>query len=216
MANFVPSKKEAKDFNNGVAYVGENKALGIQGDMVQAETINNLVESSLYSQEKAELAQSIADGALTVANEALDKAEHGVGGDFVTLDTEQEITGKKEFTGYDIFQGEPNPDGEKAPKFAGIRLKKGDESFGARIAFGDSADGAYEDFAYIEEDEDDHLKIYASAGIDIDSPDFVTCRGEEIATQEWVKKNSPKASATTFGGVKVYQDEQGHWHIDTE
>lgn len=54
MANFIPSKKEATDFNNGVQYVGKNEALGIEGDRVQAETINNLIESALYSQEMAE------------------------------------------------------------------------------------------------------------------------------------------------------------------
>ena len=45
MANFIPSKKEAKDFNNGVAYIGEDKAHGIAGDAVKAETINNIIES---------------------------------------------------------------------------------------------------------------------------------------------------------------------------
>lgn len=51
MANFIPSEKKASDFNNGVAYVGENKALGITGDAVKAETINNLIESILWLQE---------------------------------------------------------------------------------------------------------------------------------------------------------------------
>lgn len=59
MASFIPSKHEANEYNNGVQYVGENKALGITGDMVQATTINNLVESALYSQEVAERAEEI-------------------------------------------------------------------------------------------------------------------------------------------------------------
>lgn len=67
MANFISSKKESSDFNNGVQYVN--------GDIVQAETINNLVESALYSQEKAELSQTIADSALTVSEKALSKIE---------------------------------------------------------------------------------------------------------------------------------------------
>lgn len=46
MANFEPSKKTADNFNGGVAYVN--------GDAVQAETINNLVESALYTQEVVE------------------------------------------------------------------------------------------------------------------------------------------------------------------
>lgn len=43
MANFIASKKEAKDFNNGVQYVN--------GDILQAESINNMVEGILYAQE---------------------------------------------------------------------------------------------------------------------------------------------------------------------
>lgn len=54
MANFIPSKHEANEYNNGNQYVNEDKVLGIEGDGLQAETINNLVESALYSQEKAE------------------------------------------------------------------------------------------------------------------------------------------------------------------
>lgn len=42
MADFVPSKKEASDFNEGVQY--------IDNDIVQPSTINDLVESALYSQ----------------------------------------------------------------------------------------------------------------------------------------------------------------------
>ncbi len=48
MSNFTPSRKTANDFNNGVEYID-----GIDdeiGDAVQAETINNLVESALYTQ----------------------------------------------------------------------------------------------------------------------------------------------------------------------
>lgn len=56
MANFIPSKKEASDFNSGVQY--------INGDMVQAVTINNLVESALYSQQTADTAKATAQDAL--------------------------------------------------------------------------------------------------------------------------------------------------------
>lgn len=81
MANFIPSKKEAKDFNNGTQYVN--------GDALQSETINNLVESALYSQQTAEgavsfvntgiqEAKNIAEGAVTVANEAKEKVESAI------------------------------------------------------------------------------------------------------------------------------------------
>lgn len=53
MANFIPSKKEATDFNNGQQYVGANPSLGIEGDKLQAETINNLIESQLWVQDNA-------------------------------------------------------------------------------------------------------------------------------------------------------------------
>lgn len=59
MANFIPSKKEAKDFNNGVAYIGEDKAHGIAGDAVQAETINNIIESILYLQKSKSIKKII-------------------------------------------------------------------------------------------------------------------------------------------------------------
>ena len=69
MAQFTPSKKTINDFNDGEEYLNRI-------DVVQADTINNLVEGLLYAQEHGES-----------------------GGDkFVTLDTEQTITGKKTFT----------------------------------------------------------------------------------------------------------------------
>lgn len=75
MADFIPSKKEATDFNNGVQYVGEDKAHGITGDIVKSATINNLVESALYSQETAETAKTIANAALDKINGALDNMD---------------------------------------------------------------------------------------------------------------------------------------------
>lgn len=71
MASFIPSKKEATDFNKGVQY--------ISGDVVQAITVNNLVESALYSQSEAELAHAVSDSALTAATEALDKIDNVIG-----------------------------------------------------------------------------------------------------------------------------------------
>lgn len=60
MANFIPSKKQASDFNNGVQYIDE-------ADSVQAETINDLVESALYSQEQADSAKELVDSVVTNA-----------------------------------------------------------------------------------------------------------------------------------------------------
>ena len=44
MAQFTPSKKTIKDFNDGEEYLNRI-------DVVQADTINNLVEGLLYAQE---------------------------------------------------------------------------------------------------------------------------------------------------------------------
>lgn len=68
MANFIASKHEANDFNNGIQYVGQNDTLGIAGDKVKAQDMNNIVESTLYSQEMAETA-------IANASEALEKIE---------------------------------------------------------------------------------------------------------------------------------------------
>lgn len=73
MAEFTPSKKTAQDFNNGIEYINED--VGITGDAVQAETINNLVESALYTQEQAESAARNASDAVDIAEEAKEIAE---------------------------------------------------------------------------------------------------------------------------------------------
>lgn len=70
MAEFTPSKKTAKDFNNGVEYVdGQGNETG---DALQAETINNLVESALYTQEQVDNANSTAKGALSEVEKVLE------------------------------------------------------------------------------------------------------------------------------------------------
>lgn len=53
MANFTPSKKTASDFNAGTKYVDYDPTIGQNGDEVQADTINNLVESQLWTQSLA-------------------------------------------------------------------------------------------------------------------------------------------------------------------
>lgn len=72
MADFIPSKKSAQDFNNGVQYEGYNPTTQELGDAVQAETINNLVESALYSQNQADSAQQAAAGALSQVNQVIE------------------------------------------------------------------------------------------------------------------------------------------------
>lgn len=54
MADFIPSKKTAQDFNNGVQFIDGK-------DPIQAETVNNLVESALYTQDTANEAKTTAD-----------------------------------------------------------------------------------------------------------------------------------------------------------
>lgn len=50
MAEFKPSKKNAVDFNNNTQYRDYDPSTGQNGDAVQASTINNLVESQLWTQ----------------------------------------------------------------------------------------------------------------------------------------------------------------------
>lgn len=72
MAGFTPSKKTPQDFNNGVEYVD---GIGdIEGDAVQAETINNVIESTLYAQEQAETAVSTAQDAKDLVDSVVENA----------------------------------------------------------------------------------------------------------------------------------------------
>lgn len=67
MANFIPSKKIASEFNNGTQY--------LDGDAVQAKTVNDVIESQLWTQALATNAPDttyIADeGAATVGISAM-------------------------------------------------------------------------------------------------------------------------------------------------
>jgi len=97
MAEFTPSKKIAQDFNNGIKYINEED--GIAGDAIQAEAINNLVESNLYTQIQAE-------NAVNTANNALERIENVVN----TGDTPPPVGFH-----YIQFFGEPTP----AQRYAG-------------------------------------------------------------------------------------------------
>lgn len=54
MESFTPSKKSLQDFNNGVKYVDFDPTIGQNGDEVQADTINNLIESQMWVQALAQ------------------------------------------------------------------------------------------------------------------------------------------------------------------
>lgn len=50
MAKFIPSQKTANDFNNDTKYVSYDPNVGTTGDIIQSETVNNLIESQLWTQ----------------------------------------------------------------------------------------------------------------------------------------------------------------------
>lgn len=75
MANFIPTKHEANEYNGGVQYINSDPAQGIGGDALQAETVNNLVESALWTQEEVVSARETAEDAYSVASEANDKVD---------------------------------------------------------------------------------------------------------------------------------------------
>lgn len=66
MAEFTPSKKQASDFNNGVQYVN--------GDVVKPSTVNNLVESALYSQQESDNAKTVAESAMDLVDSVVTNA----------------------------------------------------------------------------------------------------------------------------------------------
>lgn len=70
MADFKPSKKTIQDFNRGVKYLDYDPTTGQNGDEVQAETINNVIESQLFTQGLATNAPDVSeiegDGAASV------------------------------------------------------------------------------------------------------------------------------------------------------
>ena len=67
------------------------------------------------------------------------------------------------------------------------------ESFGNALRFGDR------DFCMIEEDTDDHMRIYAGMGLDVQTPLYFGVSGQGI------KLN---------GGVLKYNSTDGYWELD--
>lgn len=94
MASFTPSKKTTQDFNNGVEYVdGQDNETG---DAVQADTVNNLVESALYTQEQVDNAVSAANSVVSLATNQPNVSEaNNIGIPAVTI--ENTSSGGKRF-----------------------------------------------------------------------------------------------------------------------
>lgn len=69
MAQFEPSKKTANDFNGGNEYINGDGTT--TGDMINADDINNVIESTLYAQSSAESAVNTANAAKQTAQGAL-------------------------------------------------------------------------------------------------------------------------------------------------
>lgn len=67
MAQFTPSKKTIKDFNDGEEYLNRI-------DVVQAETINNLVEAVLYAQEHGESDEYVKKSGDTITGNLVRRA----------------------------------------------------------------------------------------------------------------------------------------------
>lgn len=93
MANFIPTKHEANEYNGGVQYINSDPAQGIEGDALQAKTVNNLVESALYT-------QIVAENAIDIANDVNDKID-----DFIGSQDAPPPVGYH----YIQFNGEPTP-----------------------------------------------------------------------------------------------------------
>lgn len=104
MARFTPSKKTAQDFNHDTQYINDI-------DSVQADTINNLIESALYTQNVADSAQEQAQQAAETAQNAetevqsalQDIAAKAVLTTEQTLSDEQKATARKNI-GLDIVE----------------------------------------------------------------------------------------------------------------
>lgn len=69
MAQFTPSKKTVDDFNNGNEFI--NGYGDVAGDIINADDINNVIESTLYAQTSAESAVNTANAAKQTAQGAL-------------------------------------------------------------------------------------------------------------------------------------------------
>lgn len=85
MSGFIPSPKTAQDFNNGVKYVNGDGTY--TGDVINADTINNVIESQLYSQAQAGSAKSIAESVKSLATNQPDTSlANNVGTPEVTIE----------------------------------------------------------------------------------------------------------------------------------
>lgn len=73
-----------------------------------------------------------------------------------------------------------------------LTLKPSDANYGLRLIFGDLNGST--PYAYIGEDDDDMLTVYAASGVELNtgSNSNVTINGSVAATQSWVKSNTVK------------------------
>lgn len=92
-----------------------------------------------------------------------------------------------------------------SPQFGELRLRPGSNNYGSYLYFGDYS------YCYLQEDSDDHLKIYGSHGVEIttDSGYDLTWGGYTLATQAWVgQQGYITSSAISDMATKTWVDSQ--------
>lgn len=92
-----------------------------------------------------------------------------------------------------------------SPQFGELRLRPGSNNYGSYLYFGDY------NYCYLQEDSDNHLKIYGSHGVEIttDSGYDLTWGGYTLATQVWVgQQGYITSSAISDMATKTWVDSQ--------
>lgn len=92
-----------------------------------------------------------------------------------------------------------------SPQFGDLRLRPGSNNYGSHLYFGDYS------YCYLQEDSDDHLKIYGRNGVEIttDSGYDLTWGGYTLATQAWVgQQGYITSSAISDMATKTWVDSQ--------
>lgn len=92
-----------------------------------------------------------------------------------------------------------------SPQFGELRLRPGSNNYGSHLYFGDYS------YCYLQEDSDDHLKIYGRNGVEIttDSGYDLTWGGYTLATQVWVgQQGYVTSSAISDMATKTWVDSQ--------
>lgn len=88
-----------------------------------------------------------------------------------------------------------------SPQFGELRLRPGSNNYGSYLYFGDYS------YCYLQEDSDDHLKIYGRNGVEIttDSGYDLTWGGYTLATQMWVGQQDYLTSSALSNYVQKSQ-----------